>query len=124
MSDQPLESDVYGRVAARLGGEVADAFCKAFGGREVFVAIKPKASGQIAAAMGLEAAQAIYEEFGCGRLLVPMRQYATGRQRRLAVAELLKSGTASNTEIAAALQVHRRTVERVKAALRREGRLK
>ena len=122
MSDDVPQTDIHGRIAARIGAPAADTFCKAFGGRQIYIPADPRRDSRVVAAMGLAAEQAISDEFGRGVVLVPLRQYATGRERLLLAGELLKAGR-SNSEIAQALRCHMRTVERIKAALRREGRL-
>ena len=123
MTDDIPESDIYGRISARIGTTATNAFFKAFGGRLVYIAKDPRRGSPIVAVIGLEAALVLGDELGGDRFLIPLRQYSGPKERRQRVAELLSEGLSAG-QIARACGCHMRTVGRIKGALQREGKLR
>jgi hypothetical protein len=88
------------------------------GGREVYIAKNPAPGCSLAKIVGFSNAQALYKLLGSGKMLVPAGNISgqTGRRQRIAM--LLDQGL-SHSHIAAEVDVHIRTVERMSAELRR-----
>jgi hypothetical protein len=115
--------DVHARITAILGVEIADKFCSAFGGREIYIPTEPRSTNRIVMTMGLETAKAICAELGRGAIIVPLNRYTSHRKRRAIAMVMLRSGK-SNNAVAEALGCHTRTVTRITRELRQQGRLK
>lgn len=104
---------LLGRIADVAGVKAALALVEAYGGRELSLSARPTAA--LASVVGPEAAAAIVQEIGSGKVLIPMANLRGQRGRREAAARLLRAG-AQIGEVAQAVDVHERTVYRLKKA--------
>ena len=111
-------SGMLGRIANIVGVKAALALAEARGGRELALSASP--DGLLASIVGAEAAASITKEIGKGKIIVPMAHLRGQRGRRAAAARMLRSG-ATISHVAEAVDVHERTVYRLKAA-KREAR--
>ncbi len=111
-----------GEVAEVAGREAAEALARAYGGQRIKIPNKPTEKTALTKAVGLEAARRIAEHFGTDDKVVPMG-YFRGRGARMArMARLIEQG-ASNNEIAAACEVHMRTVQRLHRKIENQDQL-
>ena len=114
MSGPALGHGLYGKL-----GEIADAagvaaalkLAAALGGREIKLSARP--DGKLARIVGPEAARAIVEALGAEKIVVPMGHLRGQGARRAEAARLLAEGTPI-ARVAEAVDVHERTVYRVK----------
>lgn len=110
---------VLGLISEELGKELAVDFAKAFGGREIYIPKVVKPDCVLAKKLGQENAVMIAKLFGSGDLLVPCGDVAGAAGRKARIAELYLEGM-SQSQIAAHLGVHIKTVSRATARLRNE----
>lgn len=110
---------VLGLISDELGKELAVDFAKAFGGREIYIPKVVKPDSVLAKKLGQENAVKIAKLFGSGDLLVPCGDVAGTAGRKARIAELYLEGM-SQSQIAAHLGVHIKTVSRATARLRDE----
>jgi DNA-binding transcriptional regulator LsrR (DeoR family) len=115
--------DIHAQVMAATNEEVADRFCAAFGGRQIYIPADPRPTNRIVMTLGLDAARAICAEIGPGRVIVPLKRFTTHRKLRAFALMHMRNGL-SNNKIAEALGCHTRTVTRIARELREQGRLK
>jgi len=119
MSDgfKPYLPGVLALIAEEISVDLAVRLAKARGGREIYIPDGPGPTSTLAELVGLESARNLYKLLGHGKMLVPAGNFSgqTGRRQRIAM--LLEQGM-SHSLIAAELDVHLRTVERVAASLR------
>lgn len=101
-----------GEIADAAGVAAALKLASAIGGREIKLSARP--NGRLAKIVGAEAARAIVEVLGAEKIVVPMGHLRGQRARRAAAARLLAEG-ASVSAVAGAVDVHERTVYRVKS---------
>ena len=119
----PVHHGFTGRLA-----EIADAagvaaalqLVRELGGREIKLSAKP--TGKLARIVGAEAARQIVAALGNEKITVPMAHLRGQAGRRAAAARMLDQG-ASISQVAGAVDVHERTVFRVKAVNRTSGSL-
>ncbi|AZV80378.1 helix-turn-helix domain-containing protein [Parasedimentitalea marina] len=86
------------------------------GGRQIYIPKTPTPNGALAKIVGEENAAAIIKLLGSGNVIIPTGNYGGETGRRQRIAALLDQGM-SHAEIAAEVDVHVRTVERVAALL-------
>ena len=103
-------------VCGAIGREAADALVKAFGGQSVYVPGTVDEGSRLASAIGLDAARALSSHFGNfgTAFVVPMNHGARLAARRREIAERTARGE-STSQIAAAMGLHTRTVEKARA---------
>ncbi|MVO18266.1 hypothetical protein [Parasedimentitalea huanghaiensis] len=120
MSDgfKPYLPGVLALIADEISVDLAVCLAKQRGGREIYIAKDPAPSCSLSEIVGQANAQKLYKLLGSGKMLVPAGNISgqTGRRQRIAM--LLDQGL-SHSIIAADVDVHIRTVERVSAELRR-----
>lgn len=114
---KPYLPGVLGFIAQEVSQAAAIKLAEARGGRGVYVPQEPKADHKLSKIVGLADAKRIAELLGHGSMIVPMGSVA-GRDARTAQAiMLLQDGKMSIAEIAAEVDVHERTVKRIKQRL-------
>lgn len=111
---KPYLPGVLALIADNISVELAVRLAKQRGGREVYIAKNPAPGSSISKIVGQANAQKLYKLLGSGKMLVPAGNISgqTGRRQRIAIQGL------SHSRIAAEVDVHVRTVERVSAELR------
>ncbi|MFC4214007.1 helix-turn-helix domain-containing protein [Pseudophaeobacter arcticus] len=114
---RPYLPGVLAFIADEISDKLAVRLAELKGGREVYIPKNPGPETSLAKLVGLENARLLYEHLGSGKLLVPAGNIGGQTGRRQRVAMLLDQGL-SHSEIAAEVDVHLRTVERVAASLR------
>lgn len=114
---RPYLPGVLAFIADEIGDELAVRLAELKGGREIYIPKNPGPETSLAKLVGLENAQRLFKLLGSGKLLVPAGNIGGQTGRRQRVAMLLDQGI-SHSEIAAQVDVHLRTVERVAASLR------
>lgn len=114
---KPYLPGILALIADEISEEVAVRLAEARGGREVYVPKLPVADSELARIVGLEAARQLADLLGHGALRVPCGNIGGAGGRRSKIAALWRQGL-SQSQIAAEVDVHLRTVERVVAALR------
>lgn len=109
---RPYLPGVLHLIAELIGTDLAVELAKARGGRMVYVPARPKESHELARIVGIEGAKILSQQLGKGRVLIPCGNIggAAGRRARI---EALLADKLSHSEIAAEVDVHVRTVERV-----------
>ncbi|WP_456387915.1 hypothetical protein [Profundibacter sp.] len=103
---------VLAYIAEEIGEDVAVDLAVARGGREVYIPRNPKLGSELSKIVGLDAAVKLNKLLGSGNLLVPCGSVGGAGGRRTRIIKLLESGM-SHANIAAEVDVHTRTVERV-----------
>jgi uncharacterized protein YerC len=114
---RPYLPGVLAFIADEISDKLAVRLAELKGGREVYIPKNPGPETSLAKLVGLENACLLYKHLGSGKLLVPAGNIGGQTGRRQRVAMLLDQGL-SHSEIAAEVDVHLRTVERVAASLR------
>lgn len=118
---KPYLPGVLSYISEELGEDLAVRLATARGGREVYIPRDPKAGGELAKLVGLDDAARLSKLLGHGSMMVPCGSItgAGGRRIRIRVRieEMWKQGM-THSQIAAEVDVHTRTVERVVAALK------
>lgn len=100
-----------GEIADAAGVKAALKLVQALGGRQIKLSARP--NSKLARIVGPEAARAIVAALGSEKIVVPMAHLRGQRGRREAAARMLDSG-ATVSQVAGAVDVHERTVFRVK----------
>lgn len=119
----PVHHGFTGRlaeIAEAAGPAAALQLVRELGGREIKLSARP--GGKLAGIVGAEAAAKIVAALGNEKITVPMANLRGQRGRREAAARMLDAG-ASVSQVAGAVDVHERTVFRVKAETRTAGPL-
>ena len=103
-------------IREAIGREAAAALVKAFGGQSVYVPGAVDENGRLARTIGLDATRALSAHFGNfgTTFVVPMNHGARLVARRREIAERSARGE-SISQIAAAMGLHMRTVEKARA---------
>ena len=114
---RPYLPGVLAFIADEICVELAVRLAELKGGREIYIPKNPGPETSLAKLIGLENARQLFKLLGSGKLLVPAGNIGGQTGRRPRVAMLLDQGH-SHSEIAAKVDVHLRTVERVAASLR------
>lgn len=107
-------------IAEAAGVAAALQLVRELGGREI--KLSAKSDGKLARIVGAEAARKIVAALGNEKITVPMAHLRGQRGRREAAARMLDEG-ASISQVAGAVDVHERTVFRVKAETKKPGSL-
>lgn len=115
--------ELYETIAAEpgLGEAVALRFCNEFGGQQIYMPAPENigAGHKLAQSLDLAAARALARLVGSGHIVVPMGPNVSAARQARAIRRALEEGLSSNA-IAKRLNIHRRTVEYHRAALREE----
>ncbi len=109
-------------IAEELGDGVALTLSKERGGREIYIPKNPKPTHELSKVVGLEAAESLSKMLGHGNLEIPCGPMRGEAGRRSRIKDLWNSGK-SNAQIAAEVDVHIRTVERVVASIKSDDQL-
>lgn len=109
-----------GEIADAAGVAAALQLVRELGGREI--KLSAKVDGKLARIVGAEAARKIVAALGNEKITVPMAHLRGQRGRREAAARMLDEG-ATISQVAGAVDVHERTVFRVKADTKKPGGL-
>ncbi|MBS4773408.1 MAG: helix-turn-helix domain-containing protein [Proteobacteria bacterium] len=83
------------------------------GGTKINIPKKPTEKCQLVQIIGLSLAEKLSLEFGSGEVLIPMGHFKGMGRKKVLAAQMLEQGLSSN-KIAAELDIHERTVRRVK----------
>lgn len=110
---KPYLPGVLGLISEEIGEKAAIDLAKARGGRTVWIPKNPKPRQSLSGIVGLENARLISKLLGSGNVLIPCGNIGGAAGRRARIEMLLKENKLSNSEIAAEVDVHIRTVERV-----------
>ncbi|UWQ00835.1 hypothetical protein K3X44_09935 [Aliiroseovarius crassostreae] len=114
---KPYLPGVLALIADEIGEETAVRLAKARGGRVIYIPKNPKPDSELTLIVGLNAATQTAKLLGHGRCIVPCGNIGGAAGRRARIEALWHEGL-SQGEIAAEVDVHTRTVERVIASLR------
>jgi hypothetical protein len=106
---------LLGAIEEAAGVEAASKLALQLGGTEL--KISARANGKLARIVGPDAARAIAAALGSERRTIPMAHLRGEKGRRAAAAQMLAGG-ASERETALAVDVHTRTVRRIRAAVK------
>lgn len=109
---KPYLPGVLAYIAEEIGEQIAVDLAVGRGGRAVYIPTNPKADSELSKIVGLDAAAKLTKLLGSGSLLVPCGSIGGAGGRRTRIIELLDVGM-SHSNIAAEVDVHTRTVERV-----------
>lgn len=116
MTKRPYLPGVLALISEELGEQVAIDLAVARGGREVHIPRNPKGWSALSKIVGLDMAIKLNKLLGHGKLLVPCGSIGGAGGRRAQIIKLLDAGM-SHANIAAEVDVHTRTVERVAEAM-------
>jgi DNA-binding NarL/FixJ family response regulator len=103
--------EVLRTVAEEISLPVALRLAAELGGTRIWVPERPRPDSALAQAMGQETAERICAVLGPGKITIPLGPNATHAHRAQRIVELLEEGLSHN-EVARAVGVHVRTVER------------
>jgi hypothetical protein len=113
-----LPTSLYGQVVKLIGAVAADKLIEHFGGRRLYIPLKPAPRDQIPRSIGMRAAMVMARAFGSERILVP----ATCNQaRRRARIFKMRANQISISHIARELRCTERYVYKVLATYRENG---
>ena len=111
-----VPTSLYGQVVKIIGSVAADKLIEHFGGRRLYIPLKPAPRDQIPRSIGMRAALAMARVFGSERILVP----ATCNQaRRRARILRMRANQISISHIARELRCTERHVYKVLARCRK-----
>lgn len=114
---KPYLPGVLALISQEVGQEAALKLAGERGGRAIYVPKAARADDVLTGIVGLDDAQKIVTLLGHGTLMVPCGNIGGAGGRRARIEALLRQGL-SQSEVAAEVDVHTRTVERVVAELR------
>lgn len=114
---KPYLPGVLALVAKEIGIDCAIALAKARGGRSLWIPKDPQPDNVISQIVGHKDAVAVSNLLGCGNVMIPCGNIAGAAGRRARIEKLLRDGMPQG-QIAAEVDVHIRTVERLAAELR------
>ena len=114
-------------LGQRAGFDAGERLVQHFGGQRVFVPKKMRPRSRFWATLGPIAASELSKMYGGEHINVPTGTSASHKQRRRQIERYLRShgdpASVSKDRVAEAFHVNRRTVQRVRAAIRSEGAL-
>lgn len=110
---KPYLPGVLALIADEVGIDAAIDLAKARGGRSVWIPKLPKPEHSLSGIVGFKNACRISKLLGFGNVLIPCGNIGGAAGRRARIEMLLKENKLSNSQIAAEVDVHIRTVERV-----------
>jgi len=111
---KPYLPGVLSLIKKTIGEDMAVKVAKARGGQRLYIPDAPKGDHVLSQIVGLENARKLSKVMGSGRIDVPCGNIGGEAGRRERAAQLLKQGM-SFDDVAAEVDLHRRTVERVAA---------
>jgi hypothetical protein len=111
-------TSLYGQVVRIIGGCAADKLIENFGGRRLYIPLKPAPRDQIPRSIGMRAALAMAREFGSERILVPATPDQARRRSRILK---MRANQISISHIARELRCTERYVYKVLATCRDSG---
>lgn len=111
-SADPILPGVLGEIEQAAGVSAALAIAEARGGTHLYVPRRVRSGHLLERLVGADAAAAIAEQLGGAEHLIPLGRDARRWQRDAEIRRRHAAGE-SMAEIARALHIHRRTVERV-----------
>jgi hypothetical protein len=114
---KPYLPGVLALIAEEIGEDVAVRLATARGGRAVYIPKIPKPEAELTRIVGLDAVRALCKLLGHGTVMVPCGNIGGAGGRRARIETLWRQGL-SHAQIAATVDVHTRTVERVVATLK------
>ena len=114
---KPYLPGVLALIAEEISEDLAVRLAQQRGGRPVYISKDPKADDSLVELVGLEDARKLHALLGHGSFIVPMGNFGGEQARRARIAQLLGTGM-SHANIAAEVDAHVRTVERVAKELR------
>lgn len=114
---KPYLPGVLALIAEEVGEDVAVRLAEARGGRAIYIPKTPKSNTELSLIVGLDPARELSKLLGHGALMVPCGNIGGAGGRRARIEALWHQGL-SQAQIAAEVDVHLRTVERVVASLR------
>lgn len=117
MSGRPVLTGVLAEIAGVIGEAQAVKVAEQLGGLEVKLSSSPREDSLLAGVVGVDDAAALGEAFGPVKLVIPCGGFRGQGGRVVTIRRLLRQGW-SHSRVAAAADVHLRTVERHAAALR------
>lgn len=120
---KPYLPGVLGYITEEIGEDVAVRLASARGGRMVYIPRTPRVDSELSKIIGLEDACALSKLLGHGNLLVPQGNLGGAGGRRARIEELWHQGM-SHALIAAEVDVHTRTVERIVSGLKDDSQPK
>jgi hypothetical protein len=106
---------ILGQIAEVAGEQAARRIAAELGGQRVSFARRPGPENAVARIVGIDAARAIADHIGWGEMVIPL-----GPATRTARIRAMLAQGVSHNRIAAAVQVHIRTVERIASRMRTE----
>lgn len=130
MSDEPFAlPGALGEIAELVGLEAALAVAEAKGGMRAYISRRPKPDNWLTKAVGQEVADRIAEHFSNGRSGIeiefpvgPVGSFVRERQLRAERMQALVDEGLSSDQIAHAVGITRRNVNRFKEKLRDDGK--
>lgn len=114
---KPYLPGVLSLIADEIGIGCAIKLARARGGRYTFIPKHPRPGQALVDIVGLEDAARISTLLGHGNVLIPCGNIGGAAGRRARIEQMLSEGASFST-IAAEVDVHIRTVERVAASIR------
>lgn len=114
---KPYLPGVLAYIVEEIGEQVAIDLATVRGGRTVYIPSNPKADSELSKIVGLDAAVKLNKLLGAGNLMVPCGSVGGAGGRRTRIIKLWNDGM-SQSQIAAEVDVHTRTVERVVSSVK------
>lgn len=118
----PIEKlDIYVRIEEVTSKQTATRFAEIVAGLAVYIPNRVDSEHWISEAVGQEDAQKICDLITDGFALTmdfPLGENSTSARQRTAAADLINEGDLSANEIAASINLSRRTVQRIKSQMK------
>ncbi len=108
-------------MTERFGADVARPFFEAFGGRELYLPMKPSHDHVISQAVGRSVLAWLIERFGSGKVEVPSALSSQASAQKLRIRQLIMDGTYSEADISRLVGCETRSVRRQRKAMRDAG---
>lgn len=106
-------SGILADIEAVIGTTATLKLVSERGGTKISIPKKPTEKCLLVQIIGFDLAEKLSLEFGSGDILIPMGHFKGMGRKKVLAAKMLEQGLSSNT-IAAELDIHERTVRRVK----------
>jgi len=106
---------IAGEIEQLIGAELTTALLRRWGGQQVNLPARA-AGSQLAEVVGVEAAQKIIDGIGHGKITLPCGSVRGAKRRKAEAVALLRRGH-SLSEVAAACDLHSRTVSNYRAEI-------
>lgn len=108
-------------MTERFGADVARPFFETFGGRELYLPMKPSHDHVVSQAVGRSVLAWLIERFGSGRIEVPSALSSQASAQKLRIRQLIMDGSYSEADISRLVGCGTRGVRRQRAAMRDAG---